>query len=658
MTVRHLWLHALGGFSGKPHKALSFLRGKKVAFDGGILLNKVNNRELTKLTSTNEPTYASPEILDYVEEFHNLVIDAGITPCYVFDGKAPPIKNREKLRRQGDRDKGGEEYDKFLCDVLQLLADDPSLTFEEDDVERAIASRKKKAHPTACDHAAVISWMASKDIWMVGSLFEADQQMRKLEMDGVVDAIATEDGDLIILNSEMVLSKWQTKTGELFSRVYDKREFMEQYKTSKLVQHPNNVVDIALLLGNDYHPNIPFVGKVTVLKDGGLIDQLAAAPDREEFVKQLGSTYKKAPANFAEDYEAARRYLLHAPVFEKCEMTGKVSIVPLNPLPEGVDDLETYLDIKFDRDAAISPNQYDDVYHVRNIVPLTGKSVDEERGPCYSAAENATIDSNVTLPTFARLDLKQVPLQAQPILCMKLWLQARGIKTLQNDSRSIIERNVRWALTNNKPVLPPSIKVLMGKYDGFEALQTRIANNKFDTWDRDYFTLAKLVADVSDTYMEEKLNGALPGMRERALLLLKGGNINPLSIRCCNVTSKIDNSPCVLMRCEALSSVRSVIHTVHAVFEDKESGDFLSSPLSTCSCEDGSLFCSHMIAFLLLLGLVQRSESQMEFEREYPVSPELTQAEPVLIENLHALDIFNRQQGQAKRHAGNKRKRS
>lgn len=187
-------------------------------------------------------------------------------------------------------------------------------------------------------------------------------------------------------------------------------------------------------------------------------------------------------------------------------MTGKVSIVPLNPLPEGVDDLETYLDIKFDRDAAISPNQYDDVYHVRNIVPLTGKSVNEERGPCYSAAENATIDSNVTLPTFARLDLKQVPLQAQPILCMKHWLQARGIKTLQNDSRSIIERNVRWALTNNKTVLPPSIKVLMGKYDGFEALQTRIANNKFDTWDRDYFTLAKLVADVSDTYMEEKLN--------------------------------------------------------------------------------------------------------------------------------------------------------
>ena len=168
MTVRHLWLHALGGFSGKPHQSLSLLRGKKVAFDGGILLNKVNSRELTKLTSTNKPIYASREILDFVQEFHNLALDAGIIPLYIW--KAPPIKNREKLRRQGDRDKGGEEYDKFLCQLM------PSFILDEDEVERAIASRKKKAHPSACDHAAVISWMASKDIWMFSSLFEGDKR--------------------------------------------------------------------------------------------------------------------------------------------------------------------------------------------------------------------------------------------------------------------------------------------------------------------------------------------------------------------------------------------------------------------------------------------------------------------------------------------------
>jgi hypothetical protein len=98
----------------------------------------------------------------------------------------------------------------------------------------------------------------------------------------------------------------------------------------------------------------------------------------------------------------------------------------------------------------------------------------------------------------------------------------------------------------------------MGKYNGFEALEARIANNKFDSWDRDYYTVAKIVRDVSDSYMEEKLDGALPGMRSRALLLLKGGNINPCSIQCCNVTSKIDNSSCLLLRCEALSDLSSI----------------------------------------------------------------------------------------------------
>lgn len=356
----------------------------------------------------------------------------------------------------------------------------------------------------------------------------------------------------------MVLSKWKTESGKLFARVYEKKEFIERETSSKLAQYPNNIVDIALLLGNDYHPNIRLVGKKTVLKDGGLIDKLAAASDREEWVKTLGATHKNAPDNFAADYESARRYLLHAPVFQKCESTGNVSVVPLTPLPEGVDDLESYLQIAFDRDAAITPDQYDDVYHVRNVVPLTGKPVDEERGPCYSAAENATVATSESLPTFARLDFEKVPLEAQPRLCILLWLQSRGIKTRQNDSRSIIERNVRWALANNKPVLPPSIKFLMGKYNGFEALEARIANNKFDSWDRDYYTVAKIVRDVSDSYMEEKLDGALPGMRSRALLLLKGGNINPCSIQCCNVTSKIDNSSCLLLRCEALSDLSSI----------------------------------------------------------------------------------------------------
>lgn len=58
-----------------------------------------------------------------------------------------------------------------------------------------------------------------------------------------------------------------------------------------------------------------------------------------------------------------------------------------------------------------------------------------------------------------------------------------------------------------------------------------------------------------------------------------------------------------------------------------------------------------MLAFLLMMGLVQCCASKSDFEDGYDVSASLTQAEPVLIENLHAMDMFKRQMAQRKRRA-------
>ena len=133
------------------------------------------------------------------------------------------------------------------------------------------------------------------------------------------------------------------------------------------------------------------------------------------------------------------------------------------------------------------------------------------------------------------------------------------------------------------------------------------------------------------------------------MLLLQGGNLNPKSVQCVNVKSKINEDSCVLFRIDCLSSQRSVIHAVHAVFKDEPNGDFQLTPLSTCSCEDGSLFCSHLLAFLEMIGLVQEASSQKGFEQCYPTRTELLQAVPMLIENMVTVDKFRRQKAQRER---------
>ena len=115
---------------------------------------------------------------------------------------------------------------------------------------------------------------------------------------------------------------------------------------SKLVLYPQLISDIALLLGNDYLKRLPGHGKVTILEDkdwqknrkkkradNGLIDLLAAADDKEKWLKELVSGNPKAPVDYVSRYNMARRYMHHAPVLEKDPITGEVIAVPLNPLP-------------------------------------------------------------------------------------------------------------------------------------------------------------------------------------------------------------------------------------------------------------------------------------------------------------------------------------
>ena len=54
MGVLDLWMHALGNFKLKHHQDLSEFAGKKIVFDGRVVLNKCNNREVTQLVTTND----------------------------------------------------------------------------------------------------------------------------------------------------------------------------------------------------------------------------------------------------------------------------------------------------------------------------------------------------------------------------------------------------------------------------------------------------------------------------------------------------------------------------------------------------------------------------------------------------------------------------
>lgn len=169
----------------------------------------------------------------------------------------------------------------------------------------------------------------------------------------------------------------------------------------------------------------------------------------------------------------------------------------------------------------------------------------------------------------------------------------------------------------------------------------------------DYFTKLKSIKFIDDDYIDRHYGTKrAQTVRERALCLLKGGNIDYKSLRIRNVKSDLrkKGEHLVAIEFKCLGSTRKILHNVYVVMENKDDGEYVSAPCSYCSCEDGAFFCSHMLCLLFFAHLVQASElSQDEFEDVLPENPAITQACPVLIQNIIAIDRLRRQKGQADR---------
>jgi len=131
-------------------------------------------------------------------------------PVYVFDGIAPSIKSDTRDKRRESREKAGKAWWELLARAFK-----GEKCFTDEEIEDATTSRMNMRKPTAADQAFILVWMKEEDIECVGSLEEADMQCVKLEKDGVVDGIITEDSDMFALGAENLYCKLnRRKKGE------------------------------------------------------------------------------------------------------------------------------------------------------------------------------------------------------------------------------------------------------------------------------------------------------------------------------------------------------------------------------------------------------------------------------------------------------------
>lgn len=193
-----------------------------------------------------------------------------VHPVFIFDGKPPSEKEKEQQLRREDRDK--------LALSNQVLEDDLAVyrtsgvvsdklrkfagegEFNISDVE----TKMEKKHDQ-------VVYVTSEDFVFLKELFkcmkipfydapeEAEKLCSKLCIDGLVEAVLSDDTDVIAYGTPISISKLNTSSGGCFVVRHSNLR-------ARLDLNEQQVLDHCIMCGTDYNKNVPGIGSVMAYK--------------------------------------------------------------------------------------------------------------------------------------------------------------------------------------------------------------------------------------------------------------------------------------------------------------------------------------------------------------------------------------------------------
>jgi exonuclease-1 len=213
-------------------------RGKRVAVDSYVWLHRAVLTCAADLCM-NVPT------TKYVKYFLNRVqelLAAGVVPVLVFDGGKLPAKLAEEESREKRR--------AHALAIASNLMREGNRVAASDHFAKAVDITPQLAH-------AVQAAAALLGVEIIVAPYEADAQLAFLSRSGYVDAIISEDSDLLVYGCPEVLFKYDSASG-MCDRILER----EVAGCLGFPSHANEdfLKHVALLNGCDYCPGVNNVG--------------------------------------------------------------------------------------------------------------------------------------------------------------------------------------------------------------------------------------------------------------------------------------------------------------------------------------------------------------------------------------------------------------
>jgi flap endonuclease-1 len=204
------------------------------------------------------------------------MLEMGIYPVYVFDGKPPNMKNSLLKTRRDQRHKA-------KIKMKQASNNEEKIKY----FKRSVVVTKKQLNE--CNQ--LIQLMG---IPVVNAPQEADSQCAQLAKDGLVYGVSTEDMDILTFGSPRIIRN-------LSSRKKDIIQIDLQNILNILEITYDEFIDLCILLGCDYCTTIPGIGmkkSYQIIKKYSTIDEFIKCIDEftdSNNLELLDSPYKITP---------------------------------------------------------------------------------------------------------------------------------------------------------------------------------------------------------------------------------------------------------------------------------------------------------------------------------------------------------------------------
>jgi hypothetical protein len=476
-------------------------------------------------------------------------------------------------------------------------------------------------------------WCNDHEISIFSAPFECDPQLVEGELglqhlsssiEPIFKAIYTVDSDIFALGSATVVDNLSSSNSSC--NIIRREKVFESGKLCNFDGSPYDMSVYSAFVGCDFinHPNLQSVHNVQNV----LMPKWIAAhgdPELEnQILSEISTTrkWKRIDLNtcldYAEKFHTAKNMFRHPPVFKFDPAllgTGGVVLAPLNLWSNSksweelisFNPFETLQDIYESENPGekLTPNIMGMMYRL-SIWARTGRPL--QNIPLQ------TFEGKV-VPFGSILDFSIIPIEMQSDDALILWLQFRKLhfKSIVSSrvERLALEAVVKRcdALGNHgPPIIEVSNSVGNGLYIMWNTLKPSNVNVPVD-WisnGNEVINLIRMVMpDFNEAYVSEIFGTQRNGVRHRAKKCIFGGCIDLKTMKMCMLKKKENECDVWLITVKVTPSMKSKDIYWTTIVVDLETKSFCQTPYSGCDCPAGQMFCSHMLAVVLLLGIIQ-----------------------------------------------------